>query len=67
MISIFRRRLGFTQQQSYDKADELLHRCYRRWYIAHADVPCWGEKVDAQVQQYLKACLDVLKANVHWR
>ncbi|KAK0654088.1 Presilphiperfolan-8-beta-ol synthase [Lasiodiplodia hormozganensis] len=67
LISIFRRRLGFTQQQSYDKADELLHRCYRRWYIAHADVPCWGEKVDAQVQQYLKACLDVLKANVHWR
>ncbi|KAL1639726.1 hypothetical protein SLS58_007624 [Diplodia intermedia] len=67
LISIFRRRLGLTQQQSYDRADELLHRCYRQWYVAHAAVPCWGEKVDAQVQQYLKACLDVLRANVRWR
>ncbi|OJD35063.1 terpene synthase metal binding domain protein [Diplodia corticola] len=66
LISIFRRRLGLTQQQSYDRADELLHRCYRQWYVAHAKVPCWGEKVDAQVQQYLKACLDVLRANVRW-
>ncbi|KKY22898.1 putative terpene synthase metal binding domain protein [Diplodia seriata] len=67
LISIFRRRLGLTQQQSYDRADELLHRCYQQWYVAHAAVPCWGEKVDAQVQQYLKACLDVLRANVRWR
>ncbi|GME63174.1 hypothetical protein GTA08_BOTSDO00928 [Neofusicoccum parvum] len=67
LISIFRRRMGLTQQQSYDKANELLHRCYRRWYMAHSEVPSWGERVDVQVQRYLQACLDVLKANVRWR
>ncbi|KAL1635099.1 hypothetical protein SLS56_001851 [Neofusicoccum ribis] len=66
LISIFRRRMGLTQQQSYDKANELLHRCYRRWYMAHSEVPSWGERVDVQVQRYLQACLDVLKANVRW-
>ncbi|KAH7021789.1 isoprenoid synthase domain-containing protein [Macrophomina phaseolina] len=66
LISIFRRRLGLTQQQSYDRANELLHRCYRQWYVAHAEVPSWGEQVDVQVQQYLKVCVDVLRANVRW-
>ncbi|KAF2086500.1 terpenoid synthase [Saccharata proteae CBS 121410] len=66
LISIFRRRLGLTQQESYDKADALLHGCYRQWYIAHSKIPSWGEKIDVQVQRYLKACVDVLRANVHW-
>ncbi|KAK7530381.1 isoprenoid synthase domain-containing protein [Phyllosticta citribraziliensis] len=66
LISIFRRRLGLSQQQSYDKANELLHGCYRQWYISHSEIPSWGEKVDAQVQQYLQGCLNVLKANVRW-
>ncbi|KAK8214398.1 isoprenoid synthase domain-containing protein [Phyllosticta capitalensis] len=66
LISIFRRRLGLSQQQSYDKANELLHGCYRQWYISHSEVPSWGEKVDVQVQQYLQGCLNVLKANVRW-
>ena len=67
LISIFRRRLGLSQQASYDRANERLHRCYRQWYLAQAAVPSWGEQVDGQVQQYLWACLAVLKANVRWR
>jgi hypothetical protein len=31
-----------------------------------AEVPQWGEAVDAQVQTYIRGCQDVVLANLNW-
>ena len=66
IIHIFRQD-GCSQQEAYEKANILLQHCYRAWYIAQAEVPLWGEKIDSVVQQYLKGCQDLVLANLHWR
>lgn len=66
IIHLFRQD-GFSQQQAYDQVDKLLRKRYREWYLAHADIPVWGEEVDMQVQLYVKGCQDVVLANLYWR
>ena len=61
------KRNGFSQQQAYDKVSDLLNVRYRRWYIAHSEIPLMGEEIDVQVQQYLKGCQDVILGNINWR
>ncbi|KAF5622937.1 monooxygenase FAD-binding protein [Fusarium sp. NRRL 52700] len=39
---------GFTTQQAMDRAGELQDECYRRWYLALASMPIWGESVDRE-------------------
>ncbi|KAL9570063.1 hypothetical protein ACKAV7_005784 [Fusarium commune] len=39
---------GFTTQQAMDRAGELQDECYRRWYLALASMPVWGETTDHQ-------------------
>ena len=61
------RQDGLSQQQAYDQANLLLHERYRAWYVAHSEIPVWGEEVDAQVVLYLKGCQDQILANLNWR
>ena len=61
------RTAGFSQQEAYDKVSDLLNHRYRRWYIAHSELPVWGEKLDVQVQLYLQGCQDVILGNLNWR
>jgi hypothetical protein len=57
---------GLSQQEAYNETDELLKYRYRRWYLALADLPIWGEDVDMQVQKYIEGCKDVVLANLNW-
>ena len=68
IVHHFRQQDGISQQAAYDRVGSLLQDRYRKWYLAHSEVPlCWGEKVDTDVQLYLKGCLDVALANLNWR
>ncbi|KAK2752859.1 hypothetical protein FQN54_008012 [Arachnomyces sp. PD_36] len=65
IVHLFR-QTGISQQEAYDRVSELLNQRYRRWYIAHSELPLWGEKIDTQVQLYLKGCQDVILGNLNW-
>ena len=60
------RQDGLSQQEAYEKANLLLHERYRAWYVAHSEIPIWGEKIDAQVMLYVQGCMNVLLANINW-
>ena len=66
IVHLFRQD-GLSHQEAYDRVNELLKKCYNRWYIALSDLPVWGEAVDVQVQMYIKGCQDIILANVNWR
>lgn len=66
LIKIYLRD-GFSVQAAFDEAGKLLATCYRDWYLALADLPSWGEDVDAQVQTYIEGLQNVVLANIHWR
>ncbi|KAL9063904.1 MAG: hypothetical protein Q9161_009202 [Pseudevernia consocians] len=65
IIHLFRQD-GLSQQEAYDKVGDLLNKRYRAWYLAHSEIPLWGEPVDVQVQLYVKGCQDVVLANANW-
>ncbi|XRM46059.1 hypothetical protein ABZX51_009116 [Aspergillus tubingensis] len=65
LIKIYLRD-GFSVQAAFDEAAKLLATCYRDWYLALADLPSWGEDVDAQVQTYIEGLQNVVLANIHW-
>ena len=58
---------GMPAQQAFDSVDELLKHCYRDWYLTLSDLPQWGEKIDIQVQKYIRGVQDVVLANLNWR
>lgn len=66
IVYLFRQE-GLSQQQAYDEVNLLLHKRYRAWYVAHSEIPVWGEEIDAQVMLYVKGSLDIVLANVNWR
>lgn len=37
-----------------DRVKNLLKKIYRDRYLTLADLPQWGEKIDAQVQRYIQ-------------
>ena len=54
-------------QQAFDRVNQLLKDCYRDWYLALADLPQWGEALDAQVQKYIQGVQNTVLANLNWR
>ena len=66
IIHLFRQD-GLSQQQAYDRVNDLLHARYRAWYLSHSQLPSCGEPVDVQVQMYVKGCRDVVLGNLNWR
>lgn len=66
LIKIYLRQ-GFSVQAAFDEAGKLLAACYRDWYLTLADLPSWGEDVDAQVQTYIDGLQNIVLANIHWR
>ncbi|KAI2821009.1 hypothetical protein CBS63078_1710 [Aspergillus niger] len=65
LIKIYLRQ-GFSVQAAFDEAGKLLAACYRDWYLTLADLPSWGEDVDAQVQTYIDGLQNTVLANIHW-
>lgn len=66
IIHLFRQE-GLSQQEAYDRVNDLLNKRYRAWYISHSQLPLCSEAVDVQVQMYVKGCQDVILGNLNWR
>ncbi|KAI4254073.1 MAG: hypothetical protein LQ352_003319 [Teloschistes flavicans] len=58
---------GRTPQEAIDEAGAMLDNCYKRWYIAPANMPIWGEETDRQVLKFVDACRNVALGNLYWR
>lgn len=52
---------------AFNHIGNMLVARYRDWYLALAELPSWGEHVDAQVQQYIRGVQNVVTANLNWR
>ena len=66
IIQLFRHQ-GLSQQKAYDRVDVLLRERYRWWYLSLSQIPVYGERLDMDVQKYIRACQDVVLANLNWR
>ncbi|KAL4894373.1 terpene synthase metal binding domain protein [Aspergillus ambiguus] len=65
MVAICRRG-GMPAQMAFDHIGEMLVACYRDWYMALAELPSWGERIDAEVQRYIQGVQHVVMANLNW-
>ncbi|KAF9893906.1 hypothetical protein FE257_008877 [Aspergillus nanangensis] len=65
MIAICR-HAGMPAQLAFDHINDMLLACYRDWYRALAGLPSWGERVDADVQRYIRGVQNVVQANLNW-
>ena len=66
IIHLFRQK-GLSQQEAYDRVNDLLNSRYRAWYVSHSQLPLYSEAIDAQIQMYVKGCQDVILDNLNWR
>jgi hypothetical protein len=66
IVHLFRHH-GFTEQEAYNRIQDLIRERYRKWYLAHATLPIWGEEIDRQVLRYIKGVQDITLANANWR
>ena len=60
------RERGYTLQEAFDFAGELLTQTSQRWFWTQQHLLSWGEQADIQVQRYLEGLLSQVKANLHW-
>ncbi|EON68031.1 hypothetical protein W97_07179 [Coniosporium apollinis CBS 100218] len=58
---------GLSLQEAYNRVHFLMRERYKRWYMAQASLPIWGEEIDSQLRRYIKGIEDVALANAHWR
>lgn len=56
-----------SAQQAFDNVGRLLEEQFKRWDIAEASVPSWGEPIDSQVKKYIDGIKAVVRANLYWR
>jgi hypothetical protein len=61
------RHHGLTEQETYDRIQEMIRDRYRQWYLALAKLLIYGEEVDRQVHSYLKGVENIILANANWR
>ncbi|KAJ5689629.1 terpenoid synthase [Penicillium macrosclerotiorum] len=66
IISIYQQE-GYTIQEAFNEVERSLSMCYRDWHLALAQLPSWGEEIDAQVQLYIDGVQNSALANIHWR
>lgn len=61
------RRAGMPAQVAFNHVGGMLRACVRDWYMALAELPSWGKKVDREVQRYVQGVKNVVMANLNWR
>ncbi|GAT29770.1 terpene synthase metal binding domain protein [Aspergillus luchuensis] len=54
------------EEVAFNHVGEMLIERYRDWYLALAALPTWGERIDADVQEYIRGVQNVVRANLHW-
>ncbi|KAI0169616.1 Presilphiperfolan-8-beta-ol synthase [Hypoxylon sp. FL1284] len=55
-----------TLQQAVDEIGAMIDNCYRRWYIALAELEPYGESIDGEVLKFVEVCRFVALGNLHW-
>ena len=58
---------GLSTQQALNRIGSMLDECYRRWYIALAGLPPYGENIDRPILRFVDACRNVALGNLYWR
>lgn len=58
---------GHSMQEAVDKMGEMIEDCFRRWYLALAELPVWGEAVDHEALRFIDVCRNMALGNLHWR
>lgn len=61
------RNSGMSAQAAFDALGKMLQCRFRDCYLALASLPSWGTEIDAQVQNYIRGVLNVVRANLNWR
>ena len=46
IIHLFRQE-GLSQQEAYDRVNDLLNSRYRAWYVSHSQLALYSEAIDA--------------------
>ncbi|KAG9254334.1 Presilphiperfolan-8-beta-ol synthase [Emericellopsis atlantica] len=67
LISLLVEGNHLTIQQAVDKIGDMVTDCYRRWYLALAELPSYGEKIDREVMKFVEVCRAVAQGNLYWR
>jgi len=57
---------GRSTQEAVDTIGDMINECYRRWYIALAELPVYGENIDRQVLKFVDCCKNVALGNLYW-
>jgi len=53
-------------QMAFNYVGSMLISRYRDWYLALAELPSWGERIDYAVQEYIRGVANIVKANLNW-
>ena len=54
LVALFRKLLGYSEQQAYDTIQEMLRERYKQFHHQIAELDVYGEEMDKQVQTYLQ-------------
>lgn len=58
---------GHSMQVAVDKIGDMLNDCYRRWYLALAELPVWGKAVDREALRFINVCRNLALGTLHWK
>lgn len=67
LIALLMERDHRTIQEAVDKIGDMVNECYRTWYLALAELPVYGEKIDREVHKFIEICKNVALGNLNWR
>lgn len=67
LMSLLMQRDNLSAQQAVDMIGDMVNDCYRRWYLALAELPSYGEKIDYNVMKFVEICRAVAQGNLYWR
>ncbi|KAI8306178.1 Presilphiperfolan-8-beta-ol synthase [Colletotrichum sp. SAR11_240] len=54
LISLLMEKDGLSIQQAMDEIGNMVNQCYRRWYLALAELPSYGEKIDREAMRFVE-------------
>ncbi|OAL01858.1 Presilphiperfolan-8-beta-ol synthase [Phaeosphaeriaceae sp. SRC1lsM3a] len=66
LISLLMTKERLSVQEAMDRIGDMLNDCYRQWYLALADLPSYGEKIDREVMKFVEVCRAMAHGNLYW-
>ncbi|KAI8292528.1 putative fructose-bisphosphate aldolase [Colletotrichum sp. SAR 10_98] len=66
LISLLMEKDGLSIQQAMDEIGNMVNQCYRRWYLALAELPSYGEKIDREAMRFVAVCRALAQGNLYW-